>query len=365
MTMHAEGALAPAGLVVHKADRDAEQQAGVHGAAHALRCLNCDAVLAGGFCHVCGQRAHVHKSLLHLGEEVLHGVLHFDAKGLRTLPMLVLHPGLLTRRYIDGHRTRFVSPLALFLFMVFLLFFVASLTSGNAPGQLATSPAALAEARQNLNEERVAAQQSVAAGEAVLAQARAGKGDVARAQIALGKKQAHLLELDQALSVLNTTGAFGRGARIDLSDFKMETAWPAADAALRHAADNPALTIYKLKSTGAKLSFLLVPISLPFLWLLFCWKRGVTMYDHAVFSLYSLSFMALLFVVLFLLNFAGASFLLPWLVCLLPPLHMYVQLRGTYGLRGAQALWRTGALLCIAATVFVLYLMLILIMSMG
>ena len=94
---------------------------------HAL-CLNCGTPLDGTYCHACGQRAHVHRSLWHLVEELLHGVTHFDAKGWRTLPLLVARPGLLTRRYIDGQRTRYVSPLALFLFSMFLFFLVMSAT---------------------------------------------------------------------------------------------------------------------------------------------------------------------------------------------------------------------------------------------
>ena len=55
----------------------------------------------------------------------LHGVLHFEGKIWRTLPLLAWKPGELTRRYIDGERARFVSPIALFLFSVFLMFAVA------------------------------------------------------------------------------------------------------------------------------------------------------------------------------------------------------------------------------------------------
>ena len=53
-------------------------------------------------------------------------MLHFDGKFWRTLPMLAWRPGELTRRYIDGERARFVSPMALFLFSVFLMFAVFS-----------------------------------------------------------------------------------------------------------------------------------------------------------------------------------------------------------------------------------------------
>ena len=85
-------------------------------------CLNCGTALIGEFCHACGQNGHVHRTLGSIGHDLLHGVFHFEGKIWRTLPMLVAHPGSLTRRYIDGERARFVSPLALFLFFVFLMF---------------------------------------------------------------------------------------------------------------------------------------------------------------------------------------------------------------------------------------------------
>jgi hypothetical protein len=44
---------------------------------------------------------------------------------------------------------------------------------------------------------------------------------------------------------------------------------------------------------------------------------------------------------------------------------MFMQLRGAYSLGFASALWRTLALLCVAAFVFVTYLLLILMLSMA
>ena len=127
--LEAAGALVTASAVA--AQIDAARGPAGHGGAKPGdgSCRNCGAALAGAYCHACGQSAHLHRSLLHLVEEVLHGVLHFDAKGWRTLPLLVARPGLLTRRYIDGQRMRYVSPLALFLFTVFLMFFAASFSS--------------------------------------------------------------------------------------------------------------------------------------------------------------------------------------------------------------------------------------------
>jgi hypothetical protein len=324
--------------------------------AHASLCANCATPLEGSFCHVCGQRAHVHKSLLHLGEEVLHGVLHFDAKGLRTLPMLIAHPGDLTRRYIDGHRTRYVSPLALFLFMVVAMFFVASLTSeadGGKSGQdLAAGP------QSGLAAQVAASKQEVAKAKTALAMAKMKGGDVAAAQEEVDDAEALQATLERSVTIVQR-----EGQKIKTGTFTANTPWPSVNAALRHAADNPELAFYKLKSAGAKYSFLLVPISLPFLWLLFCRRRDITMYDHAVFALYSLSFMSLLVAALFILKRVGLTPLALILLFCVPPVHMFVQLRGTYGLSRFAASWRTGALMLVSALVMSVYLLLILMLS--
>ena len=124
-----------------------------HGEApHTHACSNCSSPLTGSYCSGCGQRAHIHRSLLHLAEELLHGVSHFDAKGWRTLPLLVARPGLLTRRYIEGQRTRYVSPLALFLFTVFLMFLVFSFTTGSIDDLPNPKSAAVATSRAALED---------------------------------------------------------------------------------------------------------------------------------------------------------------------------------------------------------------------
>jgi hypothetical protein len=104
------------------------------GHTHEQSCLNCGAALSGPFCHSCGQKAHVHRTLTAFWHDLAHGVLHLDGKIWRTLPLLAWHPGDLTRRYARGERAKFVSPMALFLFSVFLMFAVFRLVGG--PGAL-------------------------------------------------------------------------------------------------------------------------------------------------------------------------------------------------------------------------------------
>ncbi|HEX8241003.1 MAG TPA: DUF3667 domain-containing protein, partial [Allosphingosinicella sp.] len=102
-----------------------EGDGGPHGA-----CLNCGTELIGPHCHRCGQAGHVHRTLTAFWHDLAHSVLHFDGKLWRTLPLLAWRPGELTRRYVAGQRASFVSPMALFLFSVFLMFAVFSTIGG-------------------------------------------------------------------------------------------------------------------------------------------------------------------------------------------------------------------------------------------
>src|SRR6185436_12943883 len=86
---------------------------------------------------------------LHLGEELLHGVMHFDSRTWRTLPLLAFRPGRLTREWVMGKRTRYVSPLAIFLFTIFVLFMAISYF----PGPKQTLAQARAEAAKDLTDE--------------------------------------------------------------------------------------------------------------------------------------------------------------------------------------------------------------------
>lgn len=117
----ATGTVLAAAVELHGGPRDGDG----HG-----RCANCGAARIGSYCHICGQNGHVHRTIAGFGHDLLHGVFHFEGKIWRTLPMLLLKPGELTRRYIHGERAKFVSPLAGFLFCTFLMFAVVGGLAG-------------------------------------------------------------------------------------------------------------------------------------------------------------------------------------------------------------------------------------------
>ena len=146
-----------------------------------------------------------------------------------------------------------------------------------------------------------------------------------------------------------------------LDRFSINTGSATLDRQLVHVRDNPELYAYKLKMESYKFSWALIPISVPFIWLLFCFRRDVGLYDHAIFAFHSLSFMTLLVVGLIALHLIGVGEALLWLALIVvPPVHMYKQLKGAYLIGRVSAAWRTAALLVttsIAATLFFLLLL--------
>lgn len=288
-------------------------------------CLNCGTELAGDYCHACGQRAHVHRTLHAFWHDLLHGVLHFEGKIWHTLPLLAWRPGELTRRYIDGERAKFVSPMALFLFSVFLMFAVASFSGGLSPR---IDPNASAEMKKSIaaNERQIAALQ--------------------RERDAAVRSGGATAKLDERISDLQTDLAVMRGVQAGEIERIAKTQVKAPDwliGPIQKAAKNPDLLFYKLKTNAYKFSWMLIPLSVPFLWLLFPFSRQFRLYDHTVFVTYSLSFMTLLVVTAVLIGLAGLGQIAGFAM-LIPPFHIYRQLKGTYGLSRGGALVRTALL---------------------
>ena len=342
-------------------------------------CSDCGEPVSGKFCSNCGQPTHVHRTLLHLVEEVLHGVMHFDARIWRTLPLLAFNPGRLTREWIQGKRTRYISPLAMFLFTVFVMFFIMSFGGGGIVNVNQSS----------LDERIIEARQTVAEAETLVADAersaQAGTpGSAATLDVyknTLAGAQLRLQNLEAAKTSGPRPDGLATGSwqaeiadavhddrvSVGVGDKKMQTK-------ILHKLSNPDFALYKVQQTLYKFAFLLVPLSIPFVWLLFLWKRGFTWYDHGVFVLYSLTFMALLGLGLMAAGAisgagqgwrAGVGGTLSAVLMLWVPVHMFAQLKGTYGLRIFSALWRTFALLIFCTIVLTLFILAIIMLGLG
>ena len=319
-------------------------------------CLNCKTPLVGSHCHACGQAAHVHRTLGAYGHDLLHGVFHFEGKIWRTLPMLVWRPGELTRRYIHGERARFVSPLALFLFAVFLMFAVV----GGLAGHMEAPSDQMTDGLRGKSVVQLDAAMKQQKGRKSAIEAEINVVDTKDGDTKALERQLKGVEKD--IDDIDTARDAVTGKKWTVTDAK--TGWVKLDAAITKANENPNLFLYKIQSSAYKYSWALIPLSVPFVWLLFFWRRQFKVYDHAVFVTYSLTFMMFLVVALTLIGFAGSPQpVVPIAGTFIPLLHMYRQLRGAYGASRPGAILRTLALSIFGAMVLILFLALLLLMG--
>jgi hypothetical protein len=317
--------------------RAVEPEAGeaADGHTHEKKCLNCGTPLSGPYCSACGQKAHIHRSVRAFFQDFIQGLFNFEGKIWRTLPMLAWRPGEMTRRYIAGERARFISPVALYLFTVFAMFAVLNFTGTLGPTGK--------NMKEGLKTEIAEEQGAIAKLEAERKTDAAAGKDVADIDRKIAKHKEDMAETQRVLTGQPMVQVEGdSGIPRFIRPF------------IENAADNPELVSMKVQDAASKYSWLLIPMSVPFMWLLFPFRRRYNTYDHAVFVTYSLSFMMLLVITGSLLIAVGMSSL-AGLLFFVPPFHMYRHLKQSYELGKWGAIFRTMALVTfaiIAASLF-------------
>lgn len=120
--------------------------------------------------------------------------------------------------------------------------------------------------------------------------------------------------------------------------------------------------LYKLQSSAYKFAWALIPMSLPFMWLMFTWKRQYKLYDHAVFVTYSLCFVMQLLIAMALLKAIGIE---AGIAILLIPLHFYRQFNQAYELGTFGAITRSTLLVATAGVVMLLFTSLLLALGLS
>lgn len=299
----------------------------------------------------------------------------YEGKFWRTLPLLPLlawRPGDLTRRYVHGERAKFISPMALFLFSVFMMFAVFSflgepLSAGGVgavdksinagiikeasqiEGQIKAKTAQLPQAS---GDKKIKLEQDILnlkKGGNMLASMSGEEPPYPDVKLSDGDTKEVGLSPEELSRIETRVNDIAKG-NILTDGSSVSTGYPQTDQWLRNAltkvTDNPDLLLYKLKANGYKFAWLLIPISLPFVWLAIIGRRGYHFYDHAVFTTYSISFMSLLFISCAVLAAMGVSGVI-WglLLVFYPPFHMYRQLRHAYQMSRPEALVRVSFLL--------------------
>ena len=333
---------AVSGAALARAVEPKAGEVGADGHTHELACLNCGTGLQGDFCTACGQRAHVHRTLTAFAHDLIHGVLHLDGKVWRTLPLLVWRPGELTRRYIDGERAKFVSPLALFLFSVFLMFAVVG---------------------QSLDFNQVKFKTNVAEAKAEQTKLLRSLEDRRARAVDAGQPTGGLdAEIRAARENVEGLDAIREVTPGNVATFELSRNLEWLRGPATRAIENPDLLFYKVRNNAYKWSWVLIPLSAPMLWLLFPFSRRFRFYDHVVFVTYSIAFMTLMVVAVTILSWIGLGGI--GLIALAAvPVHFYLQLKGSYALAPFGALWRTVLLSWFATVALFLFALLMLLVG--
>jgi hypothetical protein len=231
-------------------------------------CPNCQAPLAGPWCHACGQSSDDHhRSVWRLTVEAIGGLVDIDSRLWRTLPDLCLHPARLTRAYLDGHRVTQIPPFRLFLVVVVLVFLVAGLHPSDKTALRLSSAGAAVPADSDVKLDL-------------------GPGDKAQ----LGR-------------------------------------W--LTPRLQAADKSPQRFEASLSQWAQRMAILTLPMCAALLGLMFLRRRGTYLFDHLIFSMHSLSFQGLLLSAAMLLGQVNGAF---ELMLLASPVHLFLHLKGTYGL---------------------------------
>ncbi len=257
-------------------------------------CANCGVLLVGLYCHGCGQSAEdFERSLGSLLGETVESLFHADGRLLHTLPPLVFRPASLTREYLAGRRTSQTPPLRLFL-VVILLFFIA--------------------------------------------------GDLREIVQPAG-------EWFRKDSPTESVPTLTPG---DTQASRAFTAWlnPRMRSAVTHQHEFGVAVAGWLH----RIAIIFLPISTLLLGVLFISRPRTFLYDHAIFSMHSLSFMALLFTAVTLLGLVGPLRGFAVALVLLAPTHLFFHMRGVYGSSSLGTLARMALMLVFSVLAMVLLL---------
>jgi len=267
-------------------------------------CRNCNTALQGPWCHNCGQLGEdFHRSIWHLGLELIESLFHADGRLFHTVPRLVLRPAQLTHDYLSGRRASQVPPLRMFLVVLLLVFLVGGIAARPAQNSLVH-----------------------------LAAKPADTSDIDKINVHTGTRW------DAAL-----------------------TSWTRTHVGL--AAAHPDQFVDAMWEWAHDVAFLAMPLSALILSALFAFRRGFVVFDHLIFSMHSLSFQGLLIVAATALTpLLGAQVGWLWLV---PPIHLYAHMRGVYGTSRWGTVLRMSVLATATLVAFIMLILVLVVLGMA
>ena len=289
-------------------------------------CRNCGTEVTGRHCPQCGQlAASFHRPFLSLIADSISDTLALDGRIARTLPLLLFRPGVLTRRYIEGKRARYVPPFRLFLLSSLIFYLLVFGFLGQARW--------LDDAAMRMNDGYLSEEEMTALREEVIRQ----DGSVDQEQL-----EALLRHGPEAADGATDGEASGDMPVEEILAEAGTTDDPLAERVLQ-ISENPRLFMMAVETWTPRLSLLLVPLTMLVMALMYAWHRRIYVYDHAIHALHLHSWMYLTATLAILLGFVIGS--QAALLLFLAALPFYVTL-------SLKAAYRSGYLVSLARMIF-------------
>ncbi len=323
-------------------------------------CRNCGHLVEERYCTVCGQLgADFHRPIWDLVASSIGDMFSLDGRLWRTLPLLVLRPGRMTREYIDGKRAGYVPPFRLFLLTSVIFFLTVFTVLENQPWlkEIRFTPGDQPSGNFVMGADaqfRIDAPQSAE----TLRQRLAGQDLTGEERADLKAALNAVEEGGEALSTfMLPDGSIDREALhrsiIDsnpgLTPGQLASATAAADR-MANFYENQERFGTRLKEWAPRFTLLFLPIFSLLLALSYAWHRKRYLYDHLISGLHFQTFVYVLATVLILLSTAipaaapiagGGAFLIVFV-------YLMRMLRVTYDTGYIMAFLRTWFLLVAA-----------------
>ena len=338
-----------------------------HPVAKGVACRNCGARIEDRFCSTCGQLgADFQRPVWDLVASSIGDMFALDGRLWRSLPMLLLRPGRMTREYIEGRRARFVPPFRLFL-LTSVIFFLTVFTVLEqqpwlkefrfSPDDAPSGSFVIAgDTRFNLGEGNEA--------EAAELRQRLAADDLTPEERAGLETALQIVDQGDSLAAfVRPDGSIDRDrlrqsvivSNPDLSEAELATAQAAVDR-MANFYENQERFGERMKEWAPRFTLLFLPIFSLLLALSYAWHRKRFIYDHIITGLHFQTFVYVLSTLLILAStglpaFAPFSAAAGFVIVLV---YLWRMLRVTYDTGHVMAFFRTGFLLTAAVVVLTL-----------
>lgn len=277
------------------------------------QCKNCEQTFDSSYeyCPHCGMEATDNLTVGVLFSNTIENYFSIDARFFKSFVTLMVRPGVLARRFVDGKRLKYLHPAQFYLFISVVFFFIFSFTIREADNEVSQAIKKGFEQEINLDSIPINAD-SLEIGKA--------KAALKKNQKAIGLSDEELMVLDSVMSPDSGMANLSLGIERKLLDSliaigapleqKLEAMGMKEDvSAFGRKFYTQILKLYE-KQGGGMLEvlydtipiamFLLLPLFAVFLKILY-WKRATFAY-HLVFSFYYFTFIFTSFCIILLVN---------------------------------------------------------------